>query len=101
MKRIFLLFTIVTLSVLASCTKPLPCETNDTGTIKVASAQIDEFWVYVDQVYIGNAEAATFTEFTGIPSGAHSVLFINVNDDSEVYSADVVVTQCNTSDIVL
>lgn len=97
MKKIL---SILTISLfLFGCSKPLPCELNSTGTIKAVSVELDPYYTYVNDNFIGTSEPATITRFDNIPSGFTTVKFINVNDYSIVYVSTVTIQSCQESAI--
>ena len=99
MKNIFVFFTALIL--FSGCSKPLPCETFSTGSLKVVSIQLDPFYTYVNDEYIGISEPATITEFGNIPTGIKTVDFINVNDWNDAYFANVNFYTCQESAVQL
>lgn len=99
MKRI--LFALVAATFMAGCSKPPPCETSSTGTLKVVSTQISPFYTYVNDSYYGISEPATITEFYEIPKGINTIDFINVNDYNDAYTATLNFTTCKSSVIDL
>jgi len=91
MKKLLLLFAIISI---VGCSKPLPCESNNTGTLKTVSTEVDEYYTYVEGTYVGISYPATTTEFEGIPSGVHEVLLINTTDANEAYVATPSFSMC-------
>ena len=79
------------------CSKPLPCELNSTGTLKAVSVELDDYYTYVNDNYIGIASPVTITKFENIPTGQTEVMFINVNDWNEVWTVDIYIESCQES----
>jgi len=96
MKNLLLLLSI---TLLVGCSKPLPCELNNTGSLKAVSTEIDSYYVYLDQEFIGVAEPATITKFENINVGAYSVLLINTTDSNQQFTGAISITTCVSSSI--
>lgn len=87
--------------MIIGCSKPQQCELNSTGSLKVVSTEIEPYYTYVNDVYYGITEPATFTTFSGLPTGLNTLDFINVNDNNEAYIGTVSIATCTESSIQL
>jgi hypothetical protein len=92
-----LLSILVLSSILFGCSKSLPCEINSTGTLKAVSVEIEPYYTYVNDNFIGVSGAATITRFDNIPKGVTEVKFINENDYNIVYTSTINIISCQES----
>lgn len=88
-------------SVLAlSCNKKESCELNNTGVMYVNNPKLDPYYVYIDGAYVGEAIQGKKTPFD-VGAGNHEFQALNENDNTDLLSTDVIITQCNEFTVYL
>jgi hypothetical protein len=95
MKKLLLILTISLF--IFGCSKTPTCELNSTGTLKAVSVELEPFYTYVNDNFIGTADPATITRFENVPAGVSDVVFININDASDYYTATLTINSCQES----
>lgn len=78
------------------CSKPLPCEEQSTGILEVSNTWNDPFFIYLNEVYVGNSEALVITPFYNIKAGFYEILFINKNNTNIYGKAEMTILSCRT-----
>ena len=100
MKKVFLIIAVAAASSFLSCTKE-PCETANTGTLKVINSNSDDtYYVNVDGAAVGEVAGRGSTSFS-VKAGARSVNVVQktgvVISPSE-HTNTVNVSKCKTSE---
>lgn len=77
--------------------QPKPCEVNNTGDLKLISTQLDDYYVYLNDKYIGIARSTKINTFNDVPAGNKSIDLININDWNDAYEGTISIKKCKTT----
>lgn len=95
-KTIFLISTL--LITVTSCKKKEECELKSEGTLSINNSSEKDYFIYLNDKYLGEAPAGLKTEFYTETSTYH-VKAINQETATEVLEADVSINECEASTV--
>lgn len=80
----------------------LYCEVYNFSELQVQNNTYDDFYVYINDVYIGTSEYLGLYQYFSVPAGlTHKVQFISISDNSDYRETYLYFTKCATSKITL
>ena len=78
------------------------CEKYNFSTLRVINITYNDFYVYINNVYVGKSTMQNVFEFNSVPAGlTHKIQVISIQDNSDYREASLYFTQCSKSQLTL